>query len=139
RMRDMETLQYTRAADIPAAQGTMVPVTMEPFLGSWINTNSASRGITSFTLTQEGDAVMIHPVAAESPADWGSEEITAYAAGVDGGKLSAFNALFDAEFVETFLAANLNAGLIIIAAYTRFKDGSDRSNYFSREFYYHDK
>ena len=45
-------------------------------------------------------------------------------------------ARYDFGFAEVTLAANENKGLIIIASYHRFRDGSARSNYFIREFFY---
>jgi hypothetical protein len=47
-----------------------------------------------------------------------------------------FFAVYDFDFMRMFLAANMNKGLLIIASYNTFRDGSGRSNYFSREFFY---
>ena len=50
--------------------------------------------------------------------------------------LAGFLAVYDFDFMQMSLAANMNKGLLIIASYNTFRDGSGRSNYFSREFFY---
>jgi hypothetical protein len=139
-MDTIETLQYTRAADLPGTDAVPArAIDITPYLGRWVNTNRSSKGITSFTLAVREGRTFIHASAANAPFDWGEQEATLYSSGVEGSTTSAFNAVYGFGFAESFLAANLNAGLIIIAAYTRFNDESGRSNYFSREFYFHDK
>lgn len=45
--------------------------------------------------------------------------------------------MYDLGAVEAVLAANTNKGLIIIAAFLRFKaDADQRENFLCREFYY---
>jgi hypothetical protein len=48
----------------------------------------------------------------------------------------AFIAKYDLEFAETLIEGNVNAGLLVLAAFHTFRDGSRRANYFSREFFH---
>jgi hypothetical protein len=41
----------------------------------------------------------------------------------------------DFDFMSLHLQANMSLGLLIIASFNMFKDGSGRSDYFCREFY----
>ena len=67
--------------------------------------------------------------------DWGSRDITVYRDNI--GEM-AFSATYDLEQLEGILAANMNQGLFVIAAFLRFKPGEDHSNFLCREFYYHE-
>jgi hypothetical protein len=49
-------------------------------------------------------------------------------------KENAFCARYERDSVESFLAANMNKGLCIIAGFHKFKDGKQTD--FCREFYY---
>ena len=62
-----------------------------------------------------------------------------YSTGVQSSDVMAFSATYDFGFLETRLEANLSLGLLVIANLNTFRDGSGRSNYFSREFFYHSK
>lgn len=130
-------MKYTRTGDLPQAISEgMSTIDPTPFLGTWVNSNADTTGIHRFTLARNGDAVTIHAFGLNAPFDWGEAEVTLFAGSVDLSKMVAFNARYDFGFMETYLGCNSNEGLIIIAAYNVFKDGSGRSNYICREFYY---
>ncbi len=134
-----ETISHSRAGDLPAAEGGMAaPIDPGPYLGQWRNSNPKSTGISSFTLARRGDAVVIRAESADSAVVWPETEITMFATSVAGDKLSAFSALIDFGFMESFLAGNINLGLIVIATFNRFKDESGRADYFAREYYFHE-
>ncbi|MBO1348877.1 MAG: hypothetical protein EBE86_016500 [Hormoscilla sp. GUM202] len=101
-------------------------------LGTWVNSNPQTQWIKTFTITQQGDRTFINAYGANSPEDWGKVEITTF---VDNFGQTGFNAQYNLDDVEPLLAANLNKGLCIIAAFFKFKHG-DRPNSLSREFYY---
>src|SRR4051812_4096338 len=133
----MSNLQYTRAGDLPsappAAESAIDPA---PLLGTWVNSNAETTGIFRFMLARKDDRVTIHAHGLDAPFDWGEAEVTLFASSVDSHRMVAFNAHYDFGFMESYLGCNSNEGLIIIASYNVFKDGSGRSNYICREFYY---
>jgi hypothetical protein len=49
---------------------------------------------------------------------------------------AGFLARYDFGFSELSLAANEAKDLLIIASFSTFRDGSARSSYFTREFFY---
>lgn len=117
-----------------------VQIDLNAILGTWINSNQQTEWIKKFTITQHSDRVFIHVYGGNSPEDWGQVEITTY---VDNLGQTAFSAQYNLDGVEPLLAANMNKGLCIIAAFLKFKDGAKRSstggnrpNFLSREFYY---
>ena len=108
-------------------------VDMSPLLGAWTNSNSQTEWIKSFTLGKKGSVFTIRVRGAREPFDWGEVEAVPYMDNI--GEL-AFHAAYDLEAIHSLLAANTNKGLIIIAAFNRFKKGGGRSNFLCREFYY---
>ena len=65
--------------------------------------------------------------------------VVPYAENVSSRQPSGFFADYDFGFMELRLAANFNKGLLIVAGFSRFRSGDARSNYFTREFFYHER
>ncbi|NES41330.1 hypothetical protein [Moorena sp. SIO2C4] len=105
---------------------------LSAILGTWINSSEKTEWIKKYTITQEGDRVFINVYGADSPEDWGKVEVTTF---VDNLGQTAFHAQYNLDGVEPLLAANMNKGLCVVAAFLKFKDG-DRPNFLCREFYY---
>jgi hypothetical protein len=103
-----------------------------PVLGTWMNSNTKTRWIEKFTLTKHDEQIIMHAYGAESPQDWGETEVTPFVDNMNHE--NAFCARYDRDSVESFLAANMNKGLCIIAGFHKFKD--DKQTDFCREFYY---
>ncbi len=108
------------------------------FLGEWINTHATTQCIERFNLAERDGAFYVRAVGKDSPIDWGEVRVTPYADSVGTGTAVAFHGVYECGFMTTTLAANYNKGIIIIAAYSTFTDGSPRQSYFTREFFYHD-
>lgn len=108
-------------------------VDISTLLGAWTNSNSRTKWIKRFTLGKKGSIFTIHVHGAAEPFDWGEVEAVTYMDNI--GEL-AFHAVYELETVNSLLAANTNKGLIIIAAFNRFKNGGGPSNFLCREFYY---
>jgi hypothetical protein len=115
---------------------TDASVHLTPLIGHWTNTNPATSGITHFDLFPRGDRFFLRASGAGSAGDWGEAEATPHAYDAASQRAVAFLARYAFGFAEIILAANENKGLIIIASYHRFTDGSRRANYFKREFFY---
>jgi hypothetical protein len=135
----METPRLMRLADqVPeTAAGTLDPT---PLVGDWANTNPASRGIVRVVVEARQGALTVRAFGAGSPAplDWGVVPVeSVYADGIASARGHAWRAAWDFGYLETVLEANLSQGLLIVAALNRFKDGSGRSSYFAREFYFY--
>ncbi len=103
-----------------------------PVLGTWINSNEKTAWIEKFTLVKRNHKIFIHAYSAQSPQDWGEAEDTTF---IDNIGEKAFYSHYNVGSVESLLAANMNKGLWVIAAFHKFKDG-EQSNFLCREFYY---
>jgi hypothetical protein len=121
------------ASDKQSKNAGAAEVDISPILGVWTNSNSQTEWIKRFTLGKKGSVFTIHAYGAAEPFDWGEVEAVPYMDNI--GEL-AFHAAYDLETVHSLLAANTNKGLIIIAAFNRFKNGGGRLNFLCREFYF---
>ena len=113
-------------------------VSLEPLLGTWLNTNSTTHGISRAALTDKGHQVVVHIFAdgnREHP-EGGEAVATVFAADSSSTEAMAFSAFYDFGFMETLLQGHVRQGVLIIAKFDRFKDNSGRSNCFSKEFFY---
>jgi hypothetical protein len=136
----MAALACVRAEERPRSEPIGGALTPEPLLGTWVNTNATTRGITKAVLTPSGDDVALRIFGASDdgvPRDWGEVGARPFAENIGSTAATAFSAFYDFGFMETALQAHIRQGLLIIAKFERFKDDSDRSNYFTKEFFYH--
>jgi hypothetical protein len=105
--------------------------------GVWLNTDSGTRGIVKVVTAVNGSELTVRAFGAGDPdlIDWG--EVAAdyiYANSLSSREAAGFTARYHFDFAEIHLQANWNQGLLVLASFTSFKDGSNRSNYFSRDF-----
>jgi hypothetical protein len=137
----MTALRYTREEDRLAgevAEQAGREVDASPLIGTWLNTDRATRGIIKLVLSNREGFFIVHGFGAcsPSPCDWGEVEGAVYSGGVSSREGMAFTASYDFGFMETILAVYLKSGILVLDSFNTFKDGSGRSNYFSREFFY---
>lgn len=107
--------------------------------GIWLNTNRDSHGIVKVVVAVQGPRLLVRAFGAGDPetCDWGEVEANqTYAGSVSSRVAAGFTAWYDFDFSRIHLQANWNQGLLVLASFTSFKDGSRRSNYFSREFFH---
>lgn len=101
--------------------------------GAWHNTNTASRGIVRFTIAASADGVHVQSFGL-SP--WPSVPAAVFGDRLDTREAMAFSAVVDLGYYDVHVQANIKGGVLVVATFNRFKDGSGRSSYFTREFYY---
>ena len=111
---------------------------LSSLLGRWRNTNSATRGISEIIISEAGKGLRVQTfgAGASGSSDWGERDATAYAYGVAGHIVAGFELIYDFGTQETLVTAIHNRGVLVIHAYHRFKDGSGRSNFISKEFFH---
>ena len=137
----MQSLKYTRARDqfeSEAARPYDSRVLSSALVGSWVNTDKATPGILRLVLSNKEGLFIVQAFGACSPVacDWGEVEGALYSNSVDSELAVGFKAFYDFGFVETMLAAYLNKRILVVDTYNTFKDGSARSNYFSRDHFH---
>lgn len=107
--------------------------------GIWMNTDGGTRGIVKVITAVNGSELTVRVFGSGDPdlLDWG--EVKAdhiYANSLSSRIAAGFTASYHFDFAEIRLQANWNQGLLVLASFTSFKDGSSRSNYFSRDFFH---
>jgi hypothetical protein len=139
----MESVQCVKAEDqvgIPAAIiQNEHSLRLDDLPGIWLNTDSSTRGIVKVVTAVNGSELTVRAFGAgnPNPVDWG--EVGAdyiYALSLSSRVAAGFTARYRFDFAEIHLQANWNQGLLVLASFTSFKDGSNRSNYFSRDFFH---
>lgn len=115
-----------------------VQVIPELLLGTWINTNRTARGIVKVILAVDEGKLIVNAFGAcdPSPCNWGKTTATVFDKEISFPESMALSAFYDFGFMETYLLAHVKLGVLVIAKFDHFKDGSGRSNYFSRDFFY---
>ena len=103
-------------------------------VGKWNNCDAQTRGLKSVVLSAKGNALSVQCFGActPTPCDWGVVPGTAYAQNVSATDAIAFSAIFDLKFKVTIVTGHLDSGCLIVETFDTFKDGSGRSNYYSR-------
>jgi hypothetical protein len=118
-----------------------LPLDLEPFLGMWEKTNERpGQWIRRVAISREGGqniAVQLWGGDAPSPEDWGVSPATAlFANAINGSTGAGFVARYDFGFLQSEMQGNVNLGLLVLAGFHRFRDGGDRADLFTREFFH---
>ena len=122
------------APDAPLA----AKLDLSSLIGRWKNTNSATRGISHLVISEDGKNLRVQTFGARvsGARDWGEGLATTYAYSAAGDIVAGFELAYDFGAQETLVTAIHNRGVLVIHAYHRFKDGSGRSNFISKEFFH---
>jgi hypothetical protein len=113
-------------------------VDVTPMIGTWTNTNTASRQIAGLRIDVDNGQPMLNVwgVAHPSRLDWGTVPIgQLYRGSPETRPAAAFRAEFEIGPITALLEVNLSKGLLIVACMKTFHDGSGRSSYLVREFF----
>jgi hypothetical protein len=102
-------------------------------VGDWRNTNPAA-GIERIVCEASGEGLTIH--CSSDVRDWGKVPADVFGFEFDSDVAGAFSAVYDLGFEEVRVQANVKQGVLVVVTLNAFKDGSGRSNYFNREFFY---
>ncbi len=121
--------------EVDAATAAAIDVSGLP--GVWINSNPDSHGIGKMVISESAGklTLQVHAIGPEGLIDWGTTEVTVFAAGPSSRTAAGFTCRYDFGFVETKLQAMILKGLIVLAELHHFKDNSDRADYFVREYF----
>ena len=133
----MATIEQNKASEkvtakvLGDAKGTL---SLKNIIGKWNNCDKNTRGLVRLVLGAKGTTLTVQGFGAcvPTPCDWGVVEGIAYGDSVVATEAIAFSARYDFGFKETIVTGYLDNGTLIVETYDRFKDGSGRSNYYSR-------
>jgi hypothetical protein len=122
----------------PAARPLPSSSAVSTFGGFWRNTNTTGSGIVSvsFTPTDDGGTLCVRGRDRSDANDWGTTTVEIYNEIGAVSEPAKIKARYDLESIDVQLHGWVKQGVLVLALFRRFKDGSGRSNYFDREFFY---
>jgi hypothetical protein len=112
----------------------------EKLFGRWLNTNHDTRGIAECTIAREADQIKVRIVGVgdDGPIAWpvATAQALANLEEEAGQRTGALMATFEFDFMRAETHIRINKGVLVIVLFATFLDGSGRSNYLNREFFY---
>ena len=132
-------------AELHEAAGAAISVErmldVSALLGEWSNTNPSATGIVRLLLTRAGDRFVVRVFGAghPKPLDWGEDPAELFADVPESTQATSFTSFYDLGFMSVWLLVYVNKGVLVVISLTRFQDGSGRSNYWGREFFFHSR
>ena len=112
----------------------------DKIVGHWINTSPQTQGVAEIIIEQDGEHffVSVIGVGENGTITWPRTNATTLANLEEeaGQRALALAVNFDLGFMKAETYLRVNKGVLVIVAYHTFLDGSLRSNYINREFFY---
>jgi hypothetical protein len=111
---------------------------LSTLVGTWTACDTDSGGLVQVVIAAVDSGVIVHAIGdcTPTPCDWGRVVGHTYATDIASTAAVAFNAEHKSGFSETTITGVLDHGTLIVETFTRFNDGSNRSNYYSKEYLY---
>src|SRR5262245_18447987 len=130
-------MEFVRADEqVPETFAGAVTVDPASIVGHWVNTNLSTPGIARVVVSRGdgGLSIRVSSASGHTPREWGDADVeVVYSNGIASSAATAFVARYDFGYLETRVEANLSLGLLVVATFNTFTDGSGRFNYFARE------
>ncbi len=130
-------MQFVQLSDRVASNGSSGSMDVQALPGVWINSNPNTTGIARMVMSEsDGElSLQVFAIGPEGLIDWGSTGVKVFA-GLPTSRVGAgFTCNFDFGFAETELQGMIMKGLLVLAQFHRFKDNSNRADFFVREYF----
>ncbi|MCI0485435.1 MAG: hypothetical protein L0229_02430 [Blastocatellia bacterium] len=137
-----QTLEFKQKGHLDPALSDPATKTLnaDKLIGRWLNTSLETEGLAEIVIEQDGDHFFVSAVSIGdgSMIAWPRTRATALANLEEeaGQRALALAVDFDFGFMKAETYIRVNKGVLVIVAYHDFLDGSRRSNYVNREFFY---
>jgi hypothetical protein len=130
-------MEFAQLNDRVEFEGAAAAPDVSGLAGVWINSNPDTNGIARMEFSDvEGQlSVRVHAVGPDGLIDWGTAPVKLFAASPNSRATAGFTCTYDFGFAETRLQAMIMKGLIVLAQFHKFKDDSNRMNFFVREYF----
>jgi hypothetical protein len=130
-------MEFAQVYDRIEANAAGEPVNLSAFPGTWVNSNPDTNGIARILVAESGGKLSLQTFAIgpEGLIDWGTTGALVFTAGPASQLGAGFSAQYDFDFKQVRLQGMIMKGLLVLAQFHVFKDGSRRADYFAREYY----
>ncbi|MCG6138298.1 MAG: hypothetical protein MET45_27360 [Nostoc sp. LLA-1] len=128
------------AASLALSTALVSPAMAAPadFIGTWVNRDSNTRGITRLVITSAGGNklnIRVFGKCHPTDCDWGSKSLATYGTNVQDTDHKYASANYNKNFANSFLTLGHSGNQIMLQNYTQFLDNSNRQNYYSRDYF----
>jgi hypothetical protein len=128
------------AASIALTASLVSPAMAAPgdFVGTWVNKDANTRGITRLVITSAGGNklnIQVFGKCHPQDCDWGKTSLVTYGLNVQDTNHSYASANYNKSFANSFLTLGHSGNQIMLQGYTQFLDNSNRQNYYSRDYF----
>jgi hypothetical protein len=128
------------ASSLALATAILSPALAAPadFVGTWVNKDSNTGGITRLVITSAGANklnIQVFGKCQPKDCDWGTTSVTTYGLNVQDQNHTYATANYNKGFANTLLTLSHTNSQIMLQSYTQFLDNSARQNYYSRDYF----
>ena len=105
--------------------------------GVWVNSNPDTSGIARIVMSESDGklSLQVFAIGPEGLIDWGSTVVKVFAGLPTSSAGAGFTCDFDFGFAAIELQGMIMKGLLVLAQFHRFKDNSNRADFFVREYF----
>src|SRR5947207_14176448 len=109
----------------------LVSANQEDFVGTWINVDSETDGLTKLVISKEDNNWKIQGWGKCHPADcdWGKIDLKLVGTSVSDKSFEHGFAVWEKDFATTYLNLKKDGKQLVVETITIFKDRSGRSSY----------
>ena len=110
---------------------------LSALVGTWINSNPDTHSVALVKATENdgGLRLQVSAVGDGGLIDWGAADAEVFAATPDSHAGAGFTCRYQFAHGETRLQGMIMKGLLVLAQFHFFNEGSDRENHFLREYF----
>ena len=130
-------MEFVQLCDRVEIDEVAEPLDVSALSGVWINSNPDTNGIARMEFPDVAGqlSVRVHAIGPDGLIDWGLAPVRLFTASPKSRATAGFTCTYDFGFAETRLQAMIMKGLIVLAQFHKFKDNSDRMEFFVREYF----
>ncbi|QSJ16545.1 hypothetical protein JYQ62_33350 [Nostoc sp. UHCC 0702] len=128
------------AASVALTSALVSPAMAAPadFIGTWVNKDANTRGVTRLVVTSAGGnqlKIQVFGQCHPTDCDWGTTSLITYGLNVQDSDHKYATADYNKGFANSFLTFSATGKEVMLQGYTQFLDNSGRQNYYSREYF----
>lgn len=115
------------------------PLDVSILCGDWTNADrTGAGGILGLTVTKDDGGLWVRGLGLANPVayDWPRVRASTYAPDPTSGEAWSFLTEYDFGFMRTVISAYSKLNIMVVTTYNTFYDGSERADYWTREFFH---
>lgn len=124
------------------ALSTGKPLQISPMCGDWLNADHpGTPGMLGVTLTEQEGSLWVRGLGMARPAGYAWPRVRSASFAPDPVSQQAWGYLVDYDFgfMRTIIAGYYKTSVLVATTYNTFQDGSERTPYWTREFFHRRK